>query len=309
MLTRFVASTIRTSRAIPISSSFRHRPAAAAVVFIAAFASLSVTPVYSSSAERGGADITVDGTQHLSLSSTTPSSSEPDCGCSAGSAADSTTQSSSDTMATATPTPTSTSSGSNNNNKGGRPTPLDFKDTPIIDARTGATKKLGDLWADKPVVVAFLRRLGCQLCRVRAQDLDELRKHVDEKANSSARVVCMSFEKLGEGSDKDRSFEAGKYWTGPLYVVDKAVYAALFGRKGLFNSMYGLLDMSSEAMAESKKRGVTGNFAGDGFQLGGQFVLDTDGSVLLEHRQAFYGDDEGNEGLLEALRKSKVFQG
>lgn len=90
------------------------------------------------------------------------------------------------------------------------------------------------------------------------------------------------------------------------YHVSKDVYAALFGRKGMFNSFYGLMDMSKLKMAESKKRGVTGNFAGDGFQLGGQFVMDTDGSVLLEHRQGFFGDDEGNEELMAALKRSKA---
>jgi hypothetical protein len=116
----------------------------------------------------------------------------------------------------------------------------------------------------------------------------------------------MSFEKFGEGSDSDRSFEAGKYWSGEMYVVDKDVYQTLFGRKGLLNSFYGLGDMSSTRMKESKTRGVTGNFAGDGFQLGGQFVIDTDGKVLLDHRQGFYGDDESNDGLLEAVRGSSV---
>jgi hypothetical protein len=39
--------------------------------------------------------------------------------------------------------------------------------------------------------------------------------------------------------------------------------------------------------------------------LGGQFVIDTDSTILLDHRQAFVGDDEEREGLLEAFLKSK----
>lgn len=106
---------------------------------------------------------------------------------------------------------------------------------------------------------------------------------------------------------QDRGFEAGKYFTGDLYVISKDVYGTLFGRKGLLNSFYGLGDMSKKAIDESKKRGVTGNFAGDGFQLGGQFVIDTDGTVLLDHRQGFYGDDEDNDALLDAIKGSKAF--
>jgi hypothetical protein len=40
------------------------------------------------------------------------------------------------------------------------PSPVQFKDAIITDARTGERKKLGDLWSDRPAVIAFLRRLG-----------------------------------------------------------------------------------------------------------------------------------------------------
>lgn len=130
-----------------------------------------------------------------------------------------------------------------------------------------------------------------------AQDLDALRARVGD----SARVVCVSFERFGEGSDKDRSFEAGKFFAGEMVRVDKDVYAALFGRKGLFNSFYGLGDMSGPKVAESRARGVGGNFAGDGMQLGGTFVV-RDGAVVLDKRQGFYGDDEEPAAIEAALK-------
>lgn len=90
-----------------------------------------------------------------------------------------------------------------------------------------------------------------------------------------------------------------------MYKVRKEVYNDLFGRKGLFNSFYGLGDMSKDKYQASKDRGITGNLAGDGMQLGGSFVVDTDGTVLLDHRQTYYGDDEANEGLLKAIKSAK----
>jgi hypothetical protein len=33
----------------------------------------------------------------------------------------------------------------------------------IEDARSGERLVLGDLWRDRPVVLGFLRRLGCQM--------------------------------------------------------------------------------------------------------------------------------------------------
>lgn len=121
-------------------------------------------------------------------------------------------------------------------------------------------------------------------------------------------MVCLSFEKFGEGSDKERGFEKGGYFAGDMYVISKDVYSTLFGRKGLLNGFYGLTDMSGERVKQSKERGISGNFAGDGFQLGGQFVLDTDGSILLDHRQGFYGDDASNVGILEAVKQAKGLQ-
>lgn len=112
--------------------------------------------------------------------------------------------------------------------------------------------------------------------------------------------MCLSFERFGEGSDKDRSFEKGNYFRGPMYKIDKTVYESLFGRKGA-GSLYGLMDMSGERIKESRTRGVTGNFAGDGFVLGGSFVVDN-GAVTLDSRQRFYGDDASPADIETALK-------
>jgi hypothetical protein len=68
----------------------------------------------------------------------------------------------------------------------------------------------------------------------------------------------------------------------------------------------GLFDMSSERISQIRERSVPGNFQGDGFQLGGTFVIDTDGSVLLDHRAKYYGDDATNEVILQSLTRSKA---
>ncbi len=138
---------------------------------------------------------------------------------------------------------------------------------------------------------------------MQAQDLESIR---DEIQGLGGKVVCVSHEHFGTGSDVDRSFEAGKYFLGPMYVdPTKAAYTALFSRKGLFNGFFGLADMNKETYQKSKDRKVTGNFAGDGFQLGGVFVVDTDGTVALDQRQKNYGDDPDNATILAALKSCK----
>jgi len=154
------------------------------------------------------------------------------------------------------------------------------------DASVSTT--FGTLWSDKPLVAVFLRRLGCQICRVQAQDVQGINARIEELGGHAA---CFSFEQFGEGSDVDRSWSAGKYWTGPVWTDrSKGLYKELFQRKGIWSG-FGLFDMSKERVKEVKERGVKGNFKGDGFQLAGTFVIDTDGTVVLDHRQKFYGDD------------------
>jgi hypothetical protein len=133
-----------------------------------------------------------------------------------------------------------------------------------------------------------------------AQDMDKLQS----EAPPNTRVVCLSFERFNEGSDADGGFAKGKFFSGDMYRVPQAeVYAPLFGRKGLLQGfgLGSLMSDKSGRLAESSKRGVTGNLAGDGMQLGGLFVVSSSGEVLLDRRQKFFGDDASNEEILAVI--------
>lgn len=172
-----------------------------------------------------------------------------------------------------------------------------FANTLIVNTRDKSDKKaLKELWAEKPCILIFLRRLGCPLCRTYANCMDTLRPLIEKKGG---QVICLSFEFFGEGSDEDRTFEKYGFWNGPLYTIDKSVYAELFGRKGFLDNLYGLLDMNKDAVQKAKQ--TPGNYKGDGFQLGGQFVINTNGDVLLDHRQKLFGDDATFEELYDSI--------
>lgn len=176
-----------------------------------------------------------------------------------------------------------------------------FALAPIQNARAPSepTVQLQDLWRLAPCALFFLRRLGCALCRSYISRMEALRADYEARG---VRLVALSFEALGEGSDSDRSFEAGGYWKGELYTISKTVYQELFGRKGLTDGFFGLLDMEKEAVAAAK--GTPGNFRGDGFQLGGQFVLAKGGKILLERRQRRYGDDATPAEIDSAIQRA-----
>lgn len=174
-----------------------------------------------------------------------------------------------------------------------------YKNISVTDARDPLNSiQLHSIWETKPTLFLFFRRLGCALCRSYAKQIEGHRQKFE---SLGVQVVAMSFEAFGEGSDSDRSFEAGGFWLGPMYVIDKRVYEKLFGRKGLTNSFFGLLDMDKEAMATAKSAGIQGNLRGDGFVLGGQILVNTNGEVIFEHKQKRYGDDATVEQLLAAI--------
>lgn len=167
----------------------------------------------------------------------------------------------------------------------------------IVDARRPShILYLEDLWNDKPCALFFLRRLGCPICRSYIQMVERYREEYEKKG---CRLVCISFEAFGEGSDFDRSFSKYAFWNGPIYTIDKIVYQELFGRKGLLDNFFGLLDIDKEAYERSKE--TPGNYSGDGFQLGGQFVVSPRGKVVLEHRQKLFGDDAKLIDIFNAL--------
>ena len=181
---------------------------------------------------------------------------------------------------------------------------LAFSQTFIVNSRNPSDKRtLSSLWKEKPVVLLFLRRLGCPICRAYIQELSKA-AHLFEQVG--VHLVCLTFEAIGQGSDYDRSFEAGGYWRGPLYTIDKSVYQQLFGRKGFFDNFYGLLDIDKNAIKSVKDQKIQGNLKGDGFQLGGQFVIDTKGYIHLDHRQKLFGDDAKFVDILQAAEKCKA---
>lgn len=174
---------------------------------------------------------------------------------------------------------------------------LSYADQPIFNMYNPSEKlELQDLWKDTPCVLFFLRRLGCPICRSYIQMVEPFREEYEKRG---VRLVCLSFEAFGEGSDFDRSFTRYKFWNGPIYTINKLVYQQLFGRKGLLDNFYGLLDIDKEAYERSKT--TPGNMKGDGFQLGGQFVVAKGGKVLLEHRQKLFGDDAKLIDIFKAL--------
>lgn len=57
-----------------------------------------------------------------------------------------------------------------------------------LPAHTGELHRLGDLWAEKPVIVAFLRHFGCTFCR---ENGILLSKRYDEVLSKGADIIAI----------------------------------------------------------------------------------------------------------------------
>ena len=101
-------------------------------------------------------------------------------------------------------------------------------------------------------------------------------------------------------------FKKGNFFSiGDIYIDEKkSTYDALqFGKMGALSG-YGMLNpfVYIEGMRASK-RGISGNMQGDGFQLGGTFIVDKEGNIIFQHVQQSYTDHPTMDTLKAAVEE------
>ncbi|CAI5493174.1 unnamed protein product [Closterium sp. Naga37s-1] len=148
-------------------------------------------------------------------------------------------------------------------------------------------------WESQPVVIHFLRRFGCRICRGGAMEMSRAIPHLH---NAGVRVVAIGLEHLGLDE-----FVDGGYWKGELYIDDgKRAYSALQLKSiSLWQVAYQLLFDKTVKKSLGDTANVKGDLAGDGLQLGATFVFDRGGKLLHEFRQVTVADHPSPEELLK----------
>uniref|UniRef100_A0A3B5R9J4 Prostamide/prostaglandin F synthase n=1 Tax=Xiphophorus maculatus TaxID=8083 RepID=A0A3B5R9J4_XIPMA len=133
---------------------------------------------------------------------------------------------------------------------------------------SGEKVELQSLWQNQPVVVFFLRRFGCQVCRWMASEISKLEP--DLRANGVS-LAGVGPEELGL-----QEFKEGGFFKGSIYVdEEKKCYKDLgFKRYTALSVLPAALgkkvrDISSKASAV----GIQGNFSGDLLQSGGLIIV------------------------------------
>ncbi|XP_071382470.1 prostamide/prostaglandin F synthase isoform X1 [Centroberyx affinis] len=185
----------------------------------------------------------------------------------------------------------------------------------LKSADTGESVELQSLWQEKPAVLFFLRRFGCQVCRWMASEISKLEP--DLRANGVA-LVGIGPEETGLEEFREGGFFKGccvhtaglivqlmtVFFCSALYVDKKkksykdlgfkrytalSVVPAALGKK--------VRDIISKANAE----GIQGNFTGDLLQSGGTLIVAKGGEKVLLH---FVQDSPGDHLPLEDIAKA-----
>lgn len=162
---------------------------------------------------------------------------------------------------------------------------------------TGEDVEIQSLWKEQSVVLFFLRRFGCQVCRWTAAEVSKLEP--DLRANSIALVG------IGPEETGLQEFRDGGFFKGALYLDEhKKTYKDLgFKRYTALSVVPAALGKKvRDASAKASAQGIQGNFSGDLLQSGGMLIVAKGGEkVLLHFVQNSPGDFVPLENLSKAL--------
>lgn len=158
------------------------------------------------------------------------------------------------------------------------------------------TFKAKALWEKTGAVIMAVRRPGCFLCREEAADLSSLKPRLDELGVPLYAVV--------KEQVKNEVKDFQPYFKGEIFLDEEKKFYGPQRRKMMFMGFVRLGVWYNFFRARSG--GFSGNLEGEGFVLGGVFVVGPGKQgILLEHREKEFGDKVNPVSVLEAVRKIK----
>ncbi|XP_030231422.1 prostamide/prostaglandin F synthase [Gadus morhua] len=161
---------------------------------------------------------------------------------------------------------------------------------------SGEDIEIQSLWKGQTVVLFFLRRFGCQVCRWTAAEISKLEP--DLRANNIA-LVGIGPEETGLHDFRELGF-----FKGALYLDEKKkTYKDLGFKRYTALSVVpaGLGKKVRAVAAKASAQGIQGNFSGDLLQSGGMLIVAKGGEKVLLH---FVQDNPGDFVPLEDISKA-----
>uniref|UniRef100_A0A3B3D173 Peroxiredoxin-like 2A n=1 Tax=Oryzias melastigma TaxID=30732 RepID=A0A3B3D173_ORYME len=153
--------------------------------------------------------------------------------------------------------------------------------------------KAKSLWDKNGAVVMAVRRPGF-LCREEASELSSLKPQLEELG---VPLVAVVKENLGSEIQDFRP-----HFAGDIYIdEEKRFYGPLQRRMGGL----GFIRIGVwQNFIRAWKSGYQGNMNGEGFILGGVYVIGAgEQGILLEHQEKQFGDKVDTADVLKAIQK------
>ncbi|CAG8593572.1 13551_t:CDS:2 [Dentiscutata heterogama] len=171
-------------------------------------------------------------------------------------------------------------------------TPIkDLEDITLTDLKDNSTFKASTLWQDSPALVL--------LCREEAIKVASYRDLISDKLG--VKMVAIVHENL---DNEIEEFNKG-YWNGLLYFdKEKSFFSHIGGGQIQYGGIMSFLKPSVWFnIRQSMKTGVTGNFKGDGYVLGGLYIIrQGSGGVEYQYREKVWGDHAPFDQVLTAVK-------
>ncbi len=152
---------------------------------------------------------------------------------------------------------------------------------------------VSSLWSNRTLVLAFIRQYGCLFCRQQVAELMEKREAIEEAGGTIVLIGC------GE-PEEAKDFQSRLNLTFELYTdPGLGTFDAAGLKRGVLTALKrGSWKAGRAAWRSGFRQTKT---AGNIWQQGGMFVLDSRGRKFFEHVSEWAGDHPDLDNVIEAL--------
>ncbi|XP_016429283.1 prostamide/prostaglandin F synthase-like [Sinocyclocheilus rhinocerous] len=165
----------------------------------------------------------------------------------------------------------------------------------VKNTTSGEMVEIGSLWREQTVILFFLRRFGCQVCRWMAAEVSKLEKNL--KANGVALIG------IGPEETGVKEFKDGGFFKGDIYIDEKKqCYNDLgFKRYNAVNVIPAAMGKSvREIASKASAEGIHGNFSGDLLQSGGMLIVTKELFIPQQYTHGSSGGADASYGKGDA---------
>ena len=167
-----------------------------------------------------------------------------------------------------------------------------------LPVHTEQPVRLSSLWHDQPLMLIFVRHLGCPLCR---GQLTQMRDHIQQYRDAGAEVVAVTMSPAAELAPFREEFQLPFRL---LSDIERAAYRAYGLQRG------GLLAVAGPSVWRRGWNSLfslgAGRIVGDPYQMSGSFVIGADGRIRLVHYSKSSADWGETADQIAAVKSSPV---